>query len=403
MVISLKHTTQANGLDVGNGEIGKNAWNEDHTALYTATGTGAVARTLDAKISETVSVKDFGAVGDGVTDDTAAFTSTLAAKQFVAVPKGEYKLNSPVTLNIGYRVQFDYGANWTGSGFTGSGELTDYSASGIGVERRYNQKTAYIQGFSTDTDVVTKLDPCNFRVTSQNGFNAIVGATVNDSAAGDGTFPTAISGYAKLNRNGNTAFGLFAMAEQHSFGVATNEVNTFNYKSGPPGVFPPNRAFGISNSVPVSLTVAAGGTYQSLIGVQVCREGSVPNNYVCGYYSNPDAVTDYGVFVDADSSNGPDISGLFKTPGSALNSSAMLLQTTNAAPDATSRFLRCLNSAGVQLLSIKTDGRLAFDSSGLSQATVGTAGAANVLPSNPTGYIKIDVNGSPKVIPYYEP
>jgi len=35
--------------------------------------TGAVARTVNAKLQEAVSVKDFGAVGDGVTNDTAAF------------------------------------------------------------------------------------------------------------------------------------------------------------------------------------------------------------------------------------------------------------------------------------------------------------------------------------------
>ena len=35
-------------------------------------GTGAVATNVQTKLRESVSVKDFGAVGDGVTDDTAA-------------------------------------------------------------------------------------------------------------------------------------------------------------------------------------------------------------------------------------------------------------------------------------------------------------------------------------------
>ena len=42
-------------------------------------GTGAVATTVQAKLRESVSVKDFGAVGDGTTDDTAAMAVALAA------------------------------------------------------------------------------------------------------------------------------------------------------------------------------------------------------------------------------------------------------------------------------------------------------------------------------------
>lgn len=46
---------------------------------FIASGAGAVARTQQDKDREFVSVKDFGAVGDGVTDDTAAFATALAS------------------------------------------------------------------------------------------------------------------------------------------------------------------------------------------------------------------------------------------------------------------------------------------------------------------------------------
>ena len=45
---------------------------------YQPAGTGAVATTVQAKLRQTISVIDFGAVGDGTTDDTAAFTSAIA-------------------------------------------------------------------------------------------------------------------------------------------------------------------------------------------------------------------------------------------------------------------------------------------------------------------------------------
>lgn len=57
---------------------------------FRQTGTGATARTVDAKLKDTVSVKDFGAVGDGVTNDTAAINAALATKKSVYFPSGTY-------------------------------------------------------------------------------------------------------------------------------------------------------------------------------------------------------------------------------------------------------------------------------------------------------------------------
>lgn len=65
---------------------------------YQNSGSGSIERTVDSKLSDSVSVKDFGAVGDGVTDDTAAFIAALSASSSIYVPIGDYLVgNIPVT------------------------------------------------------------------------------------------------------------------------------------------------------------------------------------------------------------------------------------------------------------------------------------------------------------------
>jgi hypothetical protein len=68
------------------------------TAVFTPSGAGAVARTTQAKLQEFVSVKDFGAKGDGVTDDTAAFQAALNAGGTIYVPNGTYIITSTLLM-----------------------------------------------------------------------------------------------------------------------------------------------------------------------------------------------------------------------------------------------------------------------------------------------------------------
>jgi hypothetical protein len=65
---------------------------------YVPPGLGAVARSAQDKMRDFINVKDFGAVGDGVTDDTNAFTLALAAASCVHVPAGSYKITSTIQV-----------------------------------------------------------------------------------------------------------------------------------------------------------------------------------------------------------------------------------------------------------------------------------------------------------------
>ncbi|NBX65895.1 MAG: hypothetical protein EBQ96_02755 [Proteobacteria bacterium] len=65
---------------------------------YAQSGTGAVTRNVTDKVKERVSVKDFGAVGDGVANDTTAFQNALAAHSSVFVPVGTYRVTGTIVL-----------------------------------------------------------------------------------------------------------------------------------------------------------------------------------------------------------------------------------------------------------------------------------------------------------------
>ena len=65
---------------------------------FTQAGTGATQRTVESKLQDVVSVKDFGAVGDGVADDTAAFTVALSSENVVHVPVGVYRITSSLSF-----------------------------------------------------------------------------------------------------------------------------------------------------------------------------------------------------------------------------------------------------------------------------------------------------------------
>lgn len=65
---------------------------------YQRSETGSVARTVQAKLDESASVLDFGATGDGSTDDTAAIQAALNTGKSVYIPIGDYKVSATIYL-----------------------------------------------------------------------------------------------------------------------------------------------------------------------------------------------------------------------------------------------------------------------------------------------------------------
>ena len=85
-------------------EMGKNIGNSTYV---TATGSDT-PRTLADRFGDVVNVKDFGAVGDGVTDDTEAIQKALNAGigKTVFFPIGEYIVSPDVTFNVYQNTKF---------------------------------------------------------------------------------------------------------------------------------------------------------------------------------------------------------------------------------------------------------------------------------------------------------
>jgi hypothetical protein len=320
---------------------------------------GAVVSNVQTKLRETISVKDFGAVGNGVADDTAAFNLAIATGNPVYVPSGTYKTNGAVTSP---RRLYTEGAD-----FTGTNTIDPYPAFGEGTTKAF--------------------------ATGNN--NCIIGIADNNNPPSTFAFPTGVTGYGRYANAGNTVFGIFGRADAYAAGVACNEFNSFNYAGAPTTALPPNRGSGTTQIVPNALTVAAGGDYPSAIGIQIGQEGSEPQPFLTGIYLNGDGWVDYGIFIDADSSNtGVAFVAKHNTASQCIRAIGV------GTPSPNNAWLEYYDGTGTVTFSAKQDGRLTFTTS-ITQASVGSAGGAAALPANPTGYLKVEISGFIKLIPYY--
>jgi hypothetical protein len=107
--------TFVSGLHVGasvkftTSQVNGAAATDAEQVSYNPPFTDGVPTNVEAKLAEMVSVKDFGAVGDGVTDDTTAIQNALASGQNIYFPPGVY-------MHTGGLVQSAIGQHVYGAG-----------------------------------------------------------------------------------------------------------------------------------------------------------------------------------------------------------------------------------------------------------------------------------------------
>lgn len=158
-------------------------------ARFLAAGAGAVARNIQAKFSEVqISVKDFGAVGNGVADDTVAIQAainfaTLLGGAQVYFPPGTYLISAQLNVTIagvdlvgaGPSASIIKGTNATQKGIN----LTSTTTTGnriIGLRFSHSSSTT---GFAVTslTSTTVLLDNVTTDSTWAQGLNANAAAS----------------------------------------------------------------------------------------------------------------------------------------------------------------------------------------------------------------------------------
>jgi hypothetical protein len=123
---ALYWNTASNELFAWNGTVWVAANFNEFTPFFTQFTSGSgTARSLEIRMREDISsVKDWGAVGNGIADDTQAINDAIQFSQnYIYFPPGSYRVTSPIIIEKSLRL--------IGAGSHSSFILIDHSGNGI--------------------------------------------------------------------------------------------------------------------------------------------------------------------------------------------------------------------------------------------------------------------------------
>jgi hypothetical protein len=149
--------------------------------IYDPPFLSGVQTNVEAKLAQTVSVKDFGAVGDGVADDTAAVQAAIDAcassigPRTVHVPGGNYLISATIDLiegvalvGEGNSTAFSNGAQGFPSRLTKAASMT---TAGLRMARRSRLECVSVLGApgSTGNGIEARGNYCSLKSVASNG------------------------------------------------------------------------------------------------------------------------------------------------------------------------------------------------------------------------------------------
>ena len=203
---------------------------------------GYKGRTVAQKLGEHVSVKDFGAVGDGITNDQPAIQAAIDASQNVYFPAGEYYLATKVVISRQTYISA-HGASVKGlaggNAFTGRAfEITGNDVVIDGLTGLGNQSSYFILTSGKRTTVTN----CTFRGTVGH-FVLAIGAgelkVLNNTFDGEGateiTTCVVLEGVTQGLVGGNSftnvpvGWGVQVRQSSSSVSIVNNNFHQFRY------------------------------------------------------------------------------------------------------------------------------------------------------------------------------
>jgi hypothetical protein len=398
---------------------------------YLPSGTGATTSNTQTKLRESVSVKDFGAVGDNVANDLSAFTAARDAGKAYFVPSGTYKLdtafnsgNTPVintggtinavdpnntffksSIDLGKKTIFRTSIRDSGE-YSGTPTTYTYLKDLVSLNIRHINGAGYQQFYSSDTGGRTSV-PAIYIEMDHIGYGDCPGVSTHIGVQRHPNFASATlwtgmnsgvlydGSVAAVTPNCNVYGAEWVLSDNGNDRVAANGLvlNFFRENGNASNS-------GAYNTVWSGVRATSLGTYAADTAFYVGGKWNVGLDFSAATLSNNAAIalkTNDRIY--------------FGIPGGTPSAKwyADTLSTNYQVFDGgkynfvVSNFV-ALTVAQSEIVSIpvhKFVGSFNVTSAGNIASTVGAAGGAAALPATPFTYLRIQIDGASYKIPVY--